>query len=115
MTTGKERKRKTKALNCPFCGSPYRKMVPADVVQLNCRYCGGIFLVSSRIETRVFRCPSHPEKIAVGVCGDCAKSFCRECLSTWVLETLEGYANLHLCPECFRRRRQRLKFFLYGQ
>jgi uncharacterized Zn-finger protein len=96
--------REAGAVRCPYCGAPYGKLIPADVVQVECQYCGGTFQVQPRIGIEISRCPSHPEKAAVGICNDCKRSFCGECLHVYALETRDADATLYLCPTCLRAR-----------
>lgn len=91
-------------MKCPFCGAPYGKLIPADVVQVECQYCGGIFQVQPRVGIEISRCPNHPEKVAVGICNDCKSRFCAECLHAYALETRDVSATLYLCPNCLRAR-----------
>lgn len=104
---------------CPFCGAPYRELIPADVVQVKCRYCGATVLVPPKLGGLLQRCPSHPGLLAVGICNDCSKSFCGNCL--FVIDTLipsqktGGY--LYVCSDCVKRRIERAAlitiFFLF--
>lgn len=93
----------SRPLICPFCGAPQRGYVPADTLQVKCQYCGGVFLTKPSIEGE-FRCSNHPQKLAVGTCNDCARSFCGGCLHYYALETERDRASLYLCPDCLRRR-----------
>jgi len=83
-------------LTCPFCGAPHREVIPADTVQVKCRYCGGTILVPSSAP----RCPNHPEVLAVGLCNNCGGSYCDSCL---YLSNVKN-ATLYLCPNCFKNR-----------
>lgn len=89
---------------CPFCGAPQRGYVPPDTVQLKCQYCGGIFLVPPWMGDRTYRCSNHPDRLAVGICNDCGKHFCGECLHRYTLETQSARVNLYLCPNCLKKR-----------
>lgn len=92
------------AIRCPFCGAPYRKLVPQDVLQLNCGYCGATFRPPPKIGLEIPRCGNHPERYAVGKCNDCGGEFCSECLQTYNFSTRDGSALLYLCPDCLRKR-----------
>jgi hypothetical protein len=92
------------AIRCPFCGAPYKKLVPQDVLQLNCDYCGATFRPPPKIGLEIPRCGNHPERYAVGKCNDCGGEFCSECLQTYNFSTRDGSALLYLCPDCLRER-----------
>lgn len=94
----------TEPVKCPFCGAPYREIIPADVVQVKCKYCGGVFHVPPTIEAEVPRCVNHPEKVAVGMCNDCGQSFCGDCLHAYKLSARGESATLYLCPDCLKAR-----------
>jgi len=94
----------TEPIKCPFCGAPYRDVVPADVVQLKCKYCGGVFHVPPTIGAEISRCVNHPEKVAVGMCNDCGRSFCAGCLHSYKLAARGESATLYLCPDCLKSR-----------
>jgi hypothetical protein len=93
-------------VRCPFCGAPYRDVIPADVVQLKCKYCGGIFQVALAAG-EVARCVNHPEKVAVGMCNDCGREFCGNCLHAYRMAAHGENATLYLCPNCLSARYQR--------
>jgi hypothetical protein len=95
----------TRPLVCPFCGAPQSAVVPAGVVQIECKYCGGLILVPPWMGGEVHRCPNHPDKLATGKCNDCGENFCDECLSAYTLRSREDNAVLYLCPDCLRKRR----------
>jgi len=100
-----ESKDSKKGLVCPFCGAPYKDMVPSDAAQLKCEYCGGIFPVLPYLKDVAKRCPNHPEVFATGLCNDCGKHFCTRCLYIFdVAQDTANQARLYLCPECFKRR-----------
>lgn len=88
------------AVVCPFCGAPYAGVVPHDVVDVKCKYCGGVILLPSHLSV-VPRCPNHPDTIAVGLCSECLQGFCKDCLH---LHEVEG-GRIHLCPTCSEGRR----------
>jgi len=88
------------ALVCPVCGAPYREVIPADVVHVNCRYCGGTIVVPASAP----RCPNHPNVFAMSVCNDCGRRYCSDCLSDYVLEGERERGVLRLCPNCLTRR-----------
>jgi len=92
---------KGEAYICPFCGAPYRELIPAGVVQVKCRYCGGLVLVPPRLGGLVRRCPGHPETLAVGLCNDCSGSYCDHCL--YILKVRDG--ELYVCSNCLKKRR----------
>lgn len=94
----------TEPVKCPFCGAPYRDVIPADVVQVKCKYCGGVFHVPPTIGAEVSRCANHPEKVAVGMCNDCGRSFCAGCLHSYKLAARGESATLYLCPDCLKAR-----------
>jgi len=94
-----------KAIRCPVCGAPYKKVVPSDVSQLNCDYCGATFRVPPSEGGELPRCQNHPERYAAGKCNDCGGEFCSECLQTYEFNTREGSAELYLCPDCLRNRK----------
>lgn len=96
--------KQSEPLLCPFCGAPQRGYIPADTLQVKCRYCGGVFLTKPSVEGEVYRCVNHPMKLAIGTCNDCAQSFCGDCLHYYVLETEYDRISLYLCPDCLRRR-----------
>lgn len=51
-----------------------------------------------------FQCSNHPDRVAVGICNDCGKNFCRKCLHVYALETRSAKVILYLCPTCLRKR-----------
>ncbi len=87
-------------LNCPYCGAPYRDIIPSGTVQVKCNYCGGNILVPTFFGGVIQRCLNHPDLLAVGLCNDCGRSYCEACLS---LERVEN-GTLFLCPTCRKRR-----------
>jgi len=97
------------AFLCPFCGAPYRKLIPAGTVQVRCEYCGAMILVPPKLR-EVQRCPNHPDRISVGICEDCGKGFCGDCLTVMMIsESSEGTgpkAIRYLCPDCLRKRKR---------
>ena len=50
------------------------------------------------------RCANHPERLAVGICNDCGRSFCSECLRIYHPEARDTAATLYLDTACLRRR-----------
>jgi len=88
------------AIMCPFCGAPYSGIIPIDVVDVKCRYCGGRILLPSHLSV-VPRCPNHPDTIAVGLCSNCSHQFCKQCLH---LQRLEG-GRTYFCTQCLRARK----------
>ena len=87
-------------LVCPFCGAPHGETIPVGVVQVKCHYCGAEVLVPPRLGGVVQRCPNHPAVLALGLCNDCSRSFCDQCL--FVFEA--DHAKLNLCSKCFESR-----------
>ncbi|MGA3192455.1 MAG: hypothetical protein ABSD73_08070 [Candidatus Bathyarchaeia archaeon] len=94
----------TKGVRCPFCGAPYRKLIPTDALQLKCDYCGATFRTPPSIGVEIPECANHPERYATGVCNDCGQNFCRECLHPYNLNTKSDRAVLYLCPDCYKKR-----------
>lgn len=88
------------AFICPFCGAPYRTLISAGKVQVQCGYCRSTILVPPRLGGIVQRCPSHPDMLAVGLCNDCGKSYCDRCLI--IYKVRDG--KLHICSECYQNR-----------
>jgi hypothetical protein len=93
-----------KTIRCPFCGAPYRKIIPSFTAQLVCDYCGATFRTPPSMGVEVPRCQNHPERYAVGKCNDCGGEFCNECLQTYDFDTRDGHALLYLCPDCLENR-----------
>lgn len=96
--------RETKDVRCPFCGAPYKKLIPPNALQLKCDYCGAMFRVPPRIGVEIPQCANHPDRFAVGICDDCGRNFCSDCLDIYDFKTRDGSATLHLCPECLNKR-----------
>jgi len=91
--------------SCPFCGAPYRKLIPAGTVQVRCEYCGAMILVPPKLR-EVQRCPNHPDRVSVGICNDCGKGFCGDCLTVMMSSgSSEGAAIIYLCPDCLKKRK----------
>lgn len=88
------------ALTCPFCGAPYRAIIPAGTIQVRCSYCGATILVPPRLGGAVRQCPNHPDTLAAGLCNDCGQSYCTRCL--YVLNVEGG--KLHVCEKCYEKR-----------
>lgn len=88
------------ALVCPVCGAPHREVIPAGVVHVKCRYCGGTIVVPSQAA----RCPNHPKVLALSSCNDCGRSYCRDCLSVYFLEGETESGALQLCANCLEHR-----------
>ena len=97
--------KREKAFLCPFCGGPYRELIPAGVVQVKCRYCGATVLVPPRLGGSVKRCPNHPEALAIGFCNDCGESYCDRCLHTLEWSTDFRMMEIYVCPKCLMKRR----------
>lgn len=89
---------------CPFCGAPQRAIIPDGTLQVECSYCGGVVLVPPWMGGETVRCGSHPERLAVGVCNDCGRNFCGECLYIYHLRTRNAKATLYLDQTCLRKR-----------
>jgi len=103
------------AIRCPFCGAPYKKLVPQDVLELNCDYCGATFRPPPKMGLEIQRCGNHPERHAVGKCNDCGGEFCSECLQIYNFSTRDGSALLYLCPDCLREREsKKADSFVFG-
>ena len=92
------------SLICPSCGAPYREVIPSNVAQVKCKYCGSIFPISPYLKDIVPRCPHHPETFATGLCNDCGENFCTQCLHMYNLKSEGDGATLYLCPECLQKR-----------
>jgi len=99
-----ESKDNKKDLACPLCGAPPKYVIPTNVAQVKCEYCGGIFPVSPYLKDTTPSCPTHPEAIATGLCNDCGGNFCTKCLYEYELKTEGTSARLYLCSECLRGR-----------
>ena len=89
---------------CPFCGAPQRMIIPQGTVQINCQYCGALILVPPWMGGKTLRCTNHPERLAVGICNDCGRSFCSECLRVYYLKARDAEATLYLDTACLRKR-----------
>ena len=87
-------------LTCPYCGALYRDTIPQGTVQVKCKYCGGNIMVPTFFGGAIQRCTNHSDVLAVGLCNDCGRSYCGNCLS---LERVEN-GTLFLCPTCRSRR-----------
>ncbi len=87
-------------LACPYCGALYRDAIPQGTVQVKCEYCGGNIMVPTFFGGVIQRCTNHPNILAAGLCNDCGRSYCDNCLS---LESVEN-GTLFLCPACRARR-----------
>lgn len=96
----------SETLMCPHCGAPYRGIVPSGVVQVKCTYCGAAILVPVYFGGAVNRCPNHPNVVATGLCNDCGRSYCEDCLSLFRVEN----GALHLCPRCYEARQYQRTF-----
>ena len=94
------------AVACPFCGAPYRDVIPAGTIQVKCKYCGVTILVPPRLGGIVRRCPNHPDTLAVGLCNDCGQSYCTRCL--YVVNVDGG--KLHVCAKCYEARNSMKSF-----
>ena len=87
-------------LVCPVCGAPYRDTIPVGMAQVKCHYCGASIV----IPTTAPRCPNHPDLIAGGLCNDCGRSFCRDCLSPYFVQGQDDSGTLFLCNSCLAKR-----------
>jgi hypothetical protein len=88
------------AVVCPFCGAPYRDVIPAGTIQVKCKYCGVTILVPPHLGGIVRQCPNHPDTLAVGLCNDCGQSYCTRCL---YIVNVDG-GKLHVCAKCYEAR-----------
>jgi hypothetical protein len=88
------------AFICPFCGAPYRALLPAGVIQVKCGYCGATVLVPPHLGGGVQQCPNHPGVLATGICNGCEKSYCDRCL--YIFDGRDG--RFYLCSECYKSR-----------
>lgn len=95
---------KEEAFLCPFCGAPYRELIPAGTVQVKCRYCGATVFVPPRLGGAVKRCPNHPESLAVGLCSRCGESYCDRCL--YVVSGRGGTS--YLCSKCLEKNHEQV-------
>lgn len=100
----KENEEEKELFICPFCGAPQRIVIPLGTVQVNCQYCGALILVPPWMGGKTLRCTNHPERLAVGICNDCGRSFCSECLRIYHLEARDTAATLYLDTACLSRR-----------
>lgn len=100
----KENEEEKELFICPFCGAPQRVIISLGTVQVNCQYCGALILVPPWICGETLRCANHPERLAVGLCNDCGRSFCSECLRIYHLEARDTAATLYLDTGCLRSR-----------
>jgi len=97
-------RKETKDIRCPFCGAPYKKLVPSNALQLKCAYCGAMYRVPPRIGIDIPQCANHRDRFAVGICDDCQQNFCSDCIEIYDFKTRDGSATLHLCPRCLNKR-----------
>jgi len=100
--------KKEEAFLCPFCGAPYRELIPAGTVQVKCRYCGATVLVPPRLGGAFQRCPNHPESLSVGFCNICEKAFCDKCLYA----RRERDVELYLCSNCLKEQYRETAYVL---
>lgn len=103
---------KHEAFLCPFCGAPYRELIPAGTVQVRCHYCGATVLVPPRLGGLLQLCPNHPESLALGICTDCGRSFCADCLFIFTYGQRGYLGYLHVCSDCIKKRRENQKIGL---
>lgn len=94
-----------KALACPVCNAPYRKLIHPGATQIRCDYCGAAVLVPPHLGGPIQHCPNHPDVYATSVCNDCGQGFCDSCL--YVFDVRDG--RLYLCPECYESRRKSVR------
>jgi len=104
MKRSKEKNEEKRPLSCPFCGAPQRMSVPPGTIQINCEYCGGVILIPPWLGGKTLRCDHHPERLAIGICNDCGRSFCPECLRIYHLKTRDTETTLYLDTACLRKR-----------
>lgn len=100
----KENEEEKRLFTCTFCGAPQRGIIPPGTMQVNCQYCGGLILVPPWMGGKTLRCVNHPERLAVGICNDCGRNFCPECLRIYHLKTRDTKATLYLDIDCLRKR-----------
>lgn len=101
-----------KVFLCPFCGAPYRKLIAAETVEVNCNYCGAQVMLPPHLGAAVKQCPNHANVLATGICNDCGESFCNKCL---YINNDRG-AQLYLCSKCYEERRgsEKAGFLMIG-
>lgn len=94
----------SEVLLCPFCGAPYRELIPPGTVQVKCHYCGVNILIPPRLGGPIQSCPNHPESLAIGFCNGCQRSFCANCLFLVKISQSGGeitVSNIYfLCSKC---------------
>jgi len=96
------------AFLCPYCGAPYRELIPTGTVQVKCGYCKSTVFVPSRLGGAIYRCVNHPESLVVGMCNNCARSFCGECL--FFIKSITNREDrpveyINLCGNCLEKKR----------
>jgi hypothetical protein len=92
------------SITCPYCGGPQRNLVPSNVAQVKCDYCGRVFPISPYFKGAVPRCPNHPDAFATGLCNDCGENFCTKCLQEYNLNSQNETVRLYLCHDCTLQR-----------
>lgn len=100
----KEGKDTETGIVCPFCGAPYKKIIPSNVALVKCGYCGDTFRIPSHLGD-VARCINHPEALATDFCNDCGGHFCYDCLTEYKLRAKSEEATIYLCHECLYERK----------
>ena len=98
-------------LVCPACGAGQKQMLSPDALQTVCEYCGSVILVPRRLTGLTRRCHNHPDSLAMGVCHDCGRIFCEDCLVVWTYRR----ADMYVCLSCRneRTRTRRLEFWSF--
>src|SRR4030042_410477 len=95
---------KTNPITCPNCGAPHHFVVPTGAVQIKCQYCGSTFAVPPALDKDITRCANHPELLSIGLCNDCGRNFCGDCLYLFDFRSEYSQATLFLCPDCLESR-----------
>jgi DNA-directed RNA polymerase subunit RPC12/RpoP len=95
--------KKLEDLQCPLCEATLKVVMPSKELHVKCEYCGGTILLPLR---KAPECLNHPQTSAVGLCSDCNKPFCSECLKKVEIRQKGENKNLFLCPRCFKKRRK---------
>lgn len=74
-----------------------------------------MYRVPPRIGVDIPQCANHCDRFAVGICDDCGRNFCRECLQIFDFNTRGASTTLHLCPDCLRKREvDKANGYIYG-
>jgi len=88
---------------CPFCGAPYRETIMPNLgsTRVICERCGCLFLLPPSFGGVEEHCANHPDKVAVGICEECGRPFCKSCLRV----VRESDRRVTICPNCLPRFR----------